>query len=845
MNPFEEPETRVQTTAPLVETLRSEVRNWRDSGYYGTSETTMRLLQFWFDEEHEINGKKFRYYFAQREAIETLIYIYEVKKYKKMIDLILNYDSTKKIAYNPNEYLFPKYCFKMATGSGKTYVMAMAIVWSYFNNIIENNQEMPRNFLIIAPNIAVYERLKEDFSDCKIFNSGVMIPDELQYLWEFEAVTEDYIPARTTIGRLYLTNVQRIYDKDTSAVNPIQKIIGKKPSDSLRYYDQILNEIKSLDNLGIINDEAHHVWDKDIKWNQFILMCNEILKEKGKELSFQLDFTATPKRQDSGSIFEWVITDFPLADAIRSGIVKSPIIGEVENPDETPSERADVVYRDYIEAGCRRWSYYNDVMGKVEKYPIIFFMANNTSEAEDIYNYLQTKEEFKGKTLIIHTNLKGDISDKEWQKLKQETREIDTSHKYRAIVSVLMLREGWDVKNVCVIVGLRPFTSKAEILPEQALGRGLRLMFGPESGYEETVDVFGTKAFIDYIDEEMKKQGVDIKRYKERNLPNVTNIFPDISRKMEFNFQIPVLSPKYKRENRSFDEINVSSLPPGNFDLELEAYTNIKSAVGREALTEKERWRDRWEKGIPENYQSVISYLANMILRACKIPSRNSELVGKLDLYITEKLFTKSITQETKDDYRFLQALAEPKHVQFLTELFTRVINKLTIHSTEVTLQSKPREVKDIRPSLTRKKVYEPKKCILNLVPVDNEFEYEFCRFLDNDASDVKKYIKNDTNLNFYLEYVNNKKGLSYYLPDFIVVCESENYIVETKGEESEEVKNKDKRAREWCEDASKLTGSKWTYLKIPEAVFKNNREVKSLKKLEEIIRSYENVEKI
>jgi type III restriction enzyme len=484
-------------------------------------------------------------------------------------------------------------------------------------------------------------------------------------------------------------------------------------------------------------------------------------------------------------------------------------------------------------------------MDKVKKHPIIFFMATKTSEAEDINNYLQTKNEFKGKTLIIHTNLKGEISDKEWQKLKQETREIDTSHKYRAIVSVLMLREGWDVKNVCVIVGLRPFTSKAEILPEQALGRGLRLMFGPESGYEETVDVFGTKAFVDYIDEEMKKQGVDIKRYKERNLPTVTNIFPDTLRKSEFNFQIPVLSPKYKRENRSFNEIDISTLPQGKFDLDLETYTNIKSAVGRDALTEKERWRDRWEQPIPENYPSVISYLANIILRACKIPSRNSELVGKLDSYVTDSIFTTALTQDVKDDYRFLQALSEPKVVDFLTELFVKVINKLTILSTEVRLQSESREVKDIRPSLTRKKTYTPKKCILNLVPVANDFEYDFCKFLDNDASDVKKYIKNDNNLNFYLEYVNDKKALSYYLPDFVVVCDSENYVIETKGEESVEVKNKDKRAREWCEDSTKLTGSKWTYLKVPENVFKNNREVKTLKKLEEIVRSYESVEKI
>ena len=238
-------------------------------------------------------------------------------------------------------------------------------------------------------------------------------------------------------------------------------------------------------------------------------------------------------------------------------------------------------------------------MKKVGKKPIIFFMATKTKEAEEITTYLESQEDFKGKTLLIHTDLKGNMNDKEWEKLKLETRQIDNNDKYNAIVSVLMLREGWDVKNVNVIVGLRPFTSKAEILPEQALGRGLRLMFGPESGYQETVDVFGTRAFVDFIDSEMKKQGVEIKRYKERELPDITNIFVDPSKK-KYNISIPVLSPKYKRENRSLEEIDIASLPNGRFNLNLKEYSIEKRAIGRDALTEKTLWKDRWNQPIPE-----------------------------------------------------------------------------------------------------------------------------------------------------------------------------------------------------------------------------------------------------
>ena len=156
-----------------------------------------------------------------------------------------------------------------------------------------------------------------------------------------------------------------------------------------------------------------------------------------------------------------------------------------------------------------------------------------------------------------------------------------------------MLREGWDVKNVNVIVGLRPFTSKANILPEQALGRGLRLMFGPNSEFKETVDIFGSKAFVDFIDLELKKEGVKIERFKEKDLPNIINVFIDPA-KIKMDLEIPSITPKYTRINRSFDDIKVENLPKGPFELDFKSYSNKKTARGREALTNKEVWKDQW-----------------------------------------------------------------------------------------------------------------------------------------------------------------------------------------------------------------------------------------------------------
>ncbi len=837
--PFQKPETRIATFCPLVLKIRDEVDKWRESRYEGASETTKLLLNFWFHEGHMTNGKIFKYYFCQQEAIETLIYLYEIKKIRSLRELVVNYDVNKKVAYNPHEDLFSKFCFKMATGTGKTKVMTLAIVWSFFNNVIEGNKELSRNFLIIAPNIAVYERLRVDFEGNKVFKTDPLIPDELQNYWDMDTVLEDELTSRSAKGRIYLTNVQKLYERTGNGedLNPVEVIVGSKPREKTAY-EKIFDDLTKVGDISIINDEAHHIWDPESKWNEFIIKLFKRFKKDNKNFNFQIDFSATPKKQNGG-FFEWIITDYPLADSIKNSIVKRPIIGEVENAKETPSERADVVYRDYIEAGVRRWRKYREVMSGVKKNPIIFFMATKTKEAEDIRDFLETKADFKGKVLLIHTNLKGDISEKEWTKLKEESRSLDSdADKYRAVVSVLMLREGWDVKNVNVIVGLRPYTSKANILPEQTLGRGLRLMFGPDSGFDETVDVFGSSAFISFIDAELKKEGVRIQRYKEKEMPNITNCFVDAERVKKFDIEIPSITPKYTRTSRSFEDIKVENLPKGPFELDLKSYTIRKTAKGRDALTNVEVWKDEWNQPIPENFESIVGYYSNLILRICKIPSRTYELIPKLKEYIVKRLFGRELTEKEMSNKLFLRQFIEPNIGSYLITLFPRVINSLTITPQEVKLNLEPKKASYITPFLTRKEVYNPKKCILNLVPIDNDLEGRFCIFLDA-AKDVKKWIKNDTNLNFYIEYVNKDKGISYYIPDFIIETDDGFFVVETKGAETEDVEFKDRRAIEWCEDAAKLTRKKWKYVKVKQIIFDENQNIKTFDKLVELIEAY------
>ena len=113
--------------------------------------------------------------------------------------------------------------------------------------------------------------------------------------------------------------------------------------------------------------------------------------------------------------------------------------------------------------------------------------------------------------------------------------------------------------------------------------------------------------------------------------------------------------------------------------------------------------------------------------------------------------------------------------------------------------------------------VLEARKCVLNYVPCDSDFEYTFARFLDN-AKDVEAFSKLPQQFGFSIEYSDNNANLRYYYPDFVVNTETgEMWLVETKGQESVEVAFKDRAARLWRENASMLTGERWSYVKVPQ----------------------------
>jgi len=834
MNPFEVPKERLKTNTYAVHTLRKMVNSWREQNYPGVTPTTKRLLDFWFKEEHlNENDESFNYYFCQREAIETLIFCFEILKIRRFKDLM---DVVKNpIFYNPSQDNFSRFTFKMATGSGKTKVMSLAIVWSYFNFIKEDVKELSPNFLILAPNVIVYERLKEDFEVGRIFSKDPLIPTEWKHEWDMEVVLREEPLSKTRKGIILLTNIQRLYEREESdeAFNPASKLLGKKPSEEKvgQSAEDLTKKLMRLNNLIIINDEAHHVHDLTINgeplvWVKTIEKLNENLKEKSnKTLSMQLDFSATPKSQ-SGNLFPFIIVDYPLAEAIDAGIVKQPIIGRILEGKEISSNKASVRYSAWIDAAVKRWEeywkkLYEDVPNEKEKKkPVLFVMANNTAEANDIAEYLETKEKLKGKVLLIHTKMDGEIAKEDLDKARLASRKIDTNdNPYRAIVSVLMLREGWDVKNVTVILGLRPFTSKAKILPEQALGRGLRLMAYPQSGFEEKVDVIGNKAFEDFI-RELEKEGVSFGMINLNTHVGFSTIFVD-EKKLKHDFKIPKLTPLLSKKNISFKNFKVSKLEKPKIKLELtkdDKKINYEGREVRHGEIGNVVIKRQWILPVPEDGDSVVAYYTQQILKDAGIPSKFSEFAPLVKEYIQKHFFDREVNV---NDSKVIKRLNDAVLGQRLLSIFKKPLVDLLIEEQEVKFEEYF-YLKKTPAYAWSKTIYKsPLKSIFNHASCDNNLELEFVRFLENskDVTSFSKLEKQKTR--FHIEYLSSDNHLKLYYPDFIVrLKDGSTWIVETKGREDPDVQFKDSRTERWVEDASKLTKVKWKYIKIQENIF-------------------------
>lgn len=821
---------------PFVAELRKRVKEWRDKDYKGASATSKALLNWWFKNEHIVcradgTTSSFQYYFAQREAVETIIWLYEVAEVRNKYDL-LPFDSLGGVSPNMFDEDWLRLVIKMATGSGKTKVMSLLLAWSYFHRLYEAESELARNFLLITPNIIVLERIKTDFDGLKIFYQDPVLPDNgyegrsWQDDFQITLHLQDDLTAISPTGNIFLTNIHRVFEGDVrepafSDNDLTDYFLGDKPvSKTNESLVELSSVVREIDEIVVFNDEAHHIHDPKMAWFKSIQDINNKLKQKGRQISLQIDCTATP-RHDNGGIFVQTISDYPLVEAIYQGVVKTPVLPDPASRaklQEKPSAIFTEKYEDYINLGLAEWRKTALELKPTGKKAILFIMTDDTKNCDEVQAYLEKNyADLKGKVLTIHTNKSGDISEKvkgkdkeELNRLRKQANEIDSLESpYSVIVSVLMLKEGWDVKNVTTIVGLRAYSSSANILPEQTLGRGLRRMFFGREDIEEYVSVIGTPAFMDFV-ESIKAEGVDLeKRKMDQTTKAITptvieidhaNPKKDIAR---LDIELPILTPRIQREFKNLSALNPAKL--GNTKLQIKDFDEReqREIVFKHVVEDKVHHTTILESNIEPNYQSVIGFFAQNIMRELRLFGCYDVLFGKVKEYVQNYLFTTTVELE---DLNILRNLSEPEATKNIIENFKKEINALTVRDVGDTEIKNYIKISDSRPFVVNDRAYlVPKRSAFNRIVGDSQFELEFADFLERlEEAEIVSYAKNYYEVHFKIDYKNADGTIANYYPDFFVKTDQKTvYIVETKGREDLDDPLKIKRLAQWCNDAN------------------------------------------
>lgn len=813
-------------TAPCVPGIEEKVKLWRDDGYKDVSETTRTLLNYWFYTDHRLPDRRnFKYHHFQREAIETVIYLYEVvriRRHKTLVETFATRSDLRLLQYDD----FARYAVKMATGSGKTKVMSLVIAWQFFNAVAEARDDFAKTFLLIAPNVIVFERLRADFEGGRIFHGDPVIPPELQIYWnDFQCYMRGESERASSLGALYLTNVQQFYERQSNnddEPEELTAVLGPKPSAQTSMVEDFDKRIAARgEPVVVLNDEAHHTHDEDSEWNKIIRGLHATVPGG---VGGQFDFTATP-RHSKGQLFSWTVFDYPLKQAIIDNVVKRPLKGIAEGITEARSEIASTRYEAYLAAGVERWKEYRQQLTPLSKKPVLFVMMNDTAQADDVADWLQKKypSEFgENRLLKIHTDRSGDVSKKILDEARKAARDIDEERSpINCIVSVMMLREGWDVQSVTVIVGLRPFTSKANILPEQTVGRGLRLMFRNNPGYIERVDVIGNKTFIEFVEQLEREEDIQLETFNLKEKVSIITIAPD-PKKQDKDIAIPVLSPILTRKKSLSEEI--VELDVQDFDCpilprkreELEAKTF--QYTGYDIITLQKLVEREYSIPEPQTAEEVIGYYARRIAQDVKLPSQFAVLAPKVREFLETKAFGGSVEL---NEPAMIKAISSNVAQYVTIKTFVDALRKLVISELEPQLLHAGRPLSETAPFPWSRPTLAAAKSIFNLVPCDNAYEKEFALFLEK-ADDVVSFAKLPEQFIFTIDYTDNIGNLRFYEPDFVVLTKGgTHYIAETKGLEDVNVANKDRAAQLWCENTTELTGKAWAYVKVLQTAYK------------------------
>jgi type III restriction enzyme len=454
-------------------------------------------------------------------------------------------------------------------------------------------------------------------------------------------------------------------------------------------------------------------------------------------------------------------------------------------------------------------------------------MAEKNAFADEIGRWLVNDSETglkDGEVLVIHTDSEGEITKKDVDKAREIARDIDLPrNKVKVIVSVLMLREGWDVRNVTVVLGLRPFTSSAKILPEQAVGRGLRLMEGISPDRTQTLEVMGTEAFEEFV-RQLEAEGVGIKTVTQPPPPPV-KIEP-IFDKIAYDIAIPLTNPAYMRNYRRVDKLDPLSLEPIYEQEELDELLRVRLRM-EFATTGTEVHRVDIGVGPPPLGQDLLASIARKLIEKAKLTGEFAVLYPFVRDYVGERCFGRHIDL---DNEAIRSHLRSPLVQEGIAKYLAREVGKVTAEIQSVRFENRWLRLSETKEFTWRRNLplLVCSKTIFNLVATYNDFEKAFAKFLDQ-SPDVVRFAslgttEQDSGANFRVDYLKPSGAIGFYHPDWVVVhqtADSEiHWIVETKGRVWEDTASKDAAIRYWCEQVTALTSIVWRYVRVNQDEF-------------------------
>ena len=367
----------VDPNAEFINGIRKEVKAWREAGYPKASRITKELLDFWFNNKER--RANLRLFFCQREAVETAVWLNEIaERDPNTGNYILNLLSERRHTVSKDDaYVLPRTAFKMATGTGKTVVMAMLILYNYLNKRANPmDTHYADHFLLCAPGITIRDRLSvlqldysqrsNNFERTDYYHQRGLIPPQ------FEKELGGLNASITIVN--YQQFLPRVFSgKHASPLDGKQKwvdgelVTQKDKEDYSVMLSRILEKGVKGKRIVVINDEAHHCYlprqnkDKsltedeksDLKQeNEAAMVWYEGLRQMkllGYKLQQVYDLSATPYYlKGSGypeySLFPWVVSDFGLVDAIESGLVKIPFLPAYDNTTDLDEPKLRNIY---------------------------------------------------------------------------------------------------------------------------------------------------------------------------------------------------------------------------------------------------------------------------------------------------------------------------------------------------------------------------------------------------------------------------------------------------------------------------------------------------------------------